>query len=131
MNRLLLPSYDVQTIASWEEEPLVNTSMMRPGSDDHCILQELSLWATESLLPVRMDSPSDRKLWGSLLPKEIVVASGHVELHTESPYVIFPADESLPLGGVLLPMKGDWKCHDNLYTSKSKNIEEDENALPG
>ncbi|MHB1954040.1 MAG: hypothetical protein ACYCOU_09860 [Sulfobacillus sp.] len=123
---VLLPSYDIKAGASWEEEPLVTTT-----KEQHCILQVLSIWSPEKVEPLHLDSSLEILLWGSLLPREIVVASGQVQIHTCSPYTGSSTDSSLLFGERLLPMENEWKCHQCLYTALHTDVAGNEDTLSG
>lgn len=57
------------------------------------------------------DLPKGIELWNSLLPKEVVVAAGQVDLHIDSAY------SELPLMAKLRMLSGDdFGTHQGVYT---------------
>ena len=114
---VLLPSENVQTESLWEEEPLVITEEMPHIGKARCIRQTLRLWP-----PVAERAESDQTtwsgklLWGAMLPKEIVVASGQVDNHMLSQYVNYD------LLSQLRPLKGEWESHRDLYDESTDRL---------
>jgi hypothetical protein len=105
---VLIPSYHPPTDILWEEEPLIVTSEI-PGAGEGvgpCVLQELRLWSSRE--GVSTKTLGGVNLWNTRLPREIVVAAGHVEIQTDTPY-------DLPLTSSIQPLQKEWVMFNHLY----------------
>ena len=123
---VIVPSICATQDLLWEEEPLVLTRTADFPGNGKLVIQQLNLWSSDDN-PWRQSEGNrlGAKLWGSMLPKEVVVASGQVHLHSKEPYA------SRSLQSHLSELKGDWEQHRALYEVVEHDDSMEAESLPG